>query len=171
MILFYFCFPTVRFIVFPSAEDKRNTNNFLKTRHQRRMFLSWYPFVPDQMTNFFRAKENRGINDASLRSWRDFALEYFCFGSEAVNAVVKPWEDWWRVQLNTTRLARPRITPATQAKTMQQTRKKLPAKTAVLLILCSWSGFSQAKKNTSICFKFSATHRYKSGEMLVLLVF
>ena len=26
------------------------------------------------------------FNEFSLRSWRDFALECFCFGSEAVNA-------------------------------------------------------------------------------------
>ena len=37
----------------------------------------------------------------SLRSWRDFARECFCFGiAKRWTRVAKPWEDWWRVQLN-----------------------------------------------------------------------
>ena len=154
MILFYFCFPTVRLIVFPSAEDKRNTNNFLKTRHQRKMFLSWYPFVPDQMTNFFRAKENRGINNASLRSWRDFALECFCFGSEAVNASGKAVRGLVKSPVEHHRSPAHESRQLRRLKQCNRQEKHLPAKTAVLLILCSWSGFSQVKKNTWICFKY-----------------
>ena len=41
----------------------------------------------------------RGIY--SLRSWRDFARESFCvLVAKPWTRVAKPWEDWWRVQLN-----------------------------------------------------------------------
>ena len=50
--------------VFPSAEDKRNTNNFLKARHPRSVFwIMRFPLIHDQITNLFRAKDKTGLNN------------------------------------------------------------------------------------------------------------
>ena len=62
----------------------------------------------------------------SLRSWRDFAGECFCFGSEAVNAsgeavrgLVKSWATRGLGIMVAPPLAHSRIPPATQAMYMR----------------------------------------------------